>query len=125
MGWAMSCPNATAHTPCPRLYVRFFDWCREMSKTHGMGNCSKCGRQVRTTTEDWKAHRKACGPAFDREQLLALVDAQAQTITRMRPYLRHDSTGTLCCAEQYRDWQCRCGLAALLRKIAGGGCDVR
>jgi hypothetical protein len=41
------CPNNVfheAHTPHPRGYTAFFDWCKHMSKTHRQVRCPLCGK---------------------------------------------------------------------------------
>ena len=38
-----NCPDRENHTVSPDGYVAFFDWCKEMSKTHKQRKCKSCG----------------------------------------------------------------------------------
>jgi len=39
-----TCPNESAHTPCPELYMQWHAWAKRMSKTHSQVKCNGCGR---------------------------------------------------------------------------------
>lgn len=38
------CPNAAAHTPCPRGFIAWHEWAEAMSRTHRQVQCRGCGR---------------------------------------------------------------------------------
>lgn len=50
-----TCPNRAAHvTGEPRGYVEWFEWARQMARTHRQARCPGCGLYV-----IWDAKREA------------------------------------------------------------------
>lgn len=37
------CPDLMHHTPCPKGYLEWHAWAREMARTHRQVKCAGCG----------------------------------------------------------------------------------